>query len=159
MTLDRKDIKAIRRMIRYEFKQALVRTITIEKGVKPGTDNKRPGEKSSTPPNPNVKEEVVLDKVNILDWMVYYFPWVEGAHRGLQEDTNKTNNKTTKHIENMQTPIANLEAMKNIFLAHENTMKKLVGFTKYIEDELKGIEASKKVEVIELKKVGGSEEK
>lgn len=64
------------------FNQAMTRTLKIESGK----DN--PGGP------PVIKEETW----NMVDWLVKYFPHVEGALRGVQADTNKTANNMFRLI-------------------------------------------------------------
>ena len=76
--LSKKDLEAIRGIIREELKDALVRTVTVERGAEKQGD-----------PEKVIKEE----QWNVLDFMAAYLPKVEGSIRGMQEDVDKTKNQ------------------------------------------------------------------
>ena len=76
--LSKKDLEAIRKIIREELKDALVRTVTVERGPETQGD-----------PEKVIKEE----EWNVLDFMAAYLPKVEGSVRGMQEDVDKTKNQ------------------------------------------------------------------
>ncbi|MHA2344225.1 MAG: hypothetical protein ACXADW_20355 [Candidatus Hodarchaeales archaeon] len=119
-TLNKEDIKIIKRLIRYEFKSALVRTIEVEKAARPGEDLPREGK---------VHEKV---KTNVLDWFVSYLPYIEGALRGIQKDTNKTNNAVRENLIPLITDdmLEGLIAIKNILLNHEDNLLTIGEFSK-----------------------------
>lgn len=71
--LTRKDKEWIRQMIREEFKEALYREVTIERNMEGGRLEK--------------------SNENLLDVLASWIPKTEGALRGMQEDTDKANNK------------------------------------------------------------------
>ncbi|MHA1942428.1 MAG: hypothetical protein ACW97P_12035 [Candidatus Hodarchaeales archaeon] len=119
-TLNKEDIKIIRRMIRYEFKNALFRTIEVEKAARPGEDLPREGK---------VHEKI---QTNVLDWFVSYLPYIEGALRGMQVDVNKNNNTVREKLLPLITDdmLEGLIAIKNILLNHEENLLVIGEFSK-----------------------------
>ena len=75
--LSKKDEEKIRKIIKDEIKEALNRKITIERGPRKHGD-----------PEKVIKEE----EWNILDFLAYYFPYMEGALRGVQADVDSSRN-------------------------------------------------------------------
>jgi len=84
----KKDREEIRQIIQEELKDALVRTVMVERGARKQGD-----------PEKVVKEE----EWNVLDWFVVYAPRIEAALRGMQEDVDKTANKVDAQREQLQT--------------------------------------------------------
>lgn len=81
--LSSKDKEFIRQIIREELKEALtaflVREITVEKGPRKQGDPEKTIEK---------------EEWNVLDFLCYYLPLLEGSNRGLQSDVNIMTNKS-----------------------------------------------------------------
>ncbi len=77
--LSKTDREDIREIIREELKTALFTTITVERGPEKNGD-----------PEKVVKEE----EWNVLHFLAAYLPQIQGALRGMQEDTNKANNRS-----------------------------------------------------------------
>jgi hypothetical protein len=75
-----KDIEQIRQIVREELQAALSRTITVERSAR------QQGE---------IEKKTVEEQWNILDWMVYYMPYIEAALRGGQETTDHVKNGMT----------------------------------------------------------------
>jgi hypothetical protein len=101
----------VRGVIREELKAALFRTITIERGPRQQGD-----------PEKVVKEE----QWNVLDFLAAYLPKLEGALRGLQEDTDKTKNRVSESV-------ARLEAIGGILLGMESAAKTLAALSDRIK--------------------------
>ena len=75
--LSKRDKEEIRNIIQGELKEALCRTITIERGPRQQGD-----------PEKVVKEE----QWNVLDFLATYLPRIEAALRGMQEDVDHAKN-------------------------------------------------------------------
>lgn len=88
-------------------------------------------------------KEVKNEKVFLPEWWVRYLPEFLGSMRGLQEDTNKANNK-------MMDTQEGLKAMSNILLGIEK------GVTKFIK---LGNQLSKRIDHIEVKKIESDSKK
>jgi len=82
----------------------MTRKITVEYGPRKQGD-----------PEKVIKEE----DWNILDWLVRYMPYNEGALRGMQEDLSKAKNTI------MSDYVPKLDAIGQIILAMENTARYL----------------------------------
>lgn len=107
--------ETVRKVIKEELQEALttflVREITVEKGPRKQGD-----------PEKRVEKETV----NVLDWMCYYVPLIEGAIRGSQQDMNKVTNKSNTIVEQIQ-------AIGNILMGHENTVKQIAQFAQKLD--------------------------
>lgn len=101
--LSRNDKKYIKDLIHNEFKEALFRTIQIERGPRKQND-----------PEKIVKEE----EWNILEFLATYFPYLEGALRGNQKDVDELKNKMIDF--NLK-----IEAVGKVLLGLENSALKL----------------------------------
>lgn len=101
----------VREIIREELKAALVRMVTVERGPRQQGD-----------PEKVIKEE----EWNLLDFMAAYLPKIEGALRGMQEDTDKTKNRVAESVQR-------LEAIGSILLGMESAAKALAA----LSDEIK----------------------
>lgn len=84
--LTKKDKQWIQKTFQEGLKQALFRKITIEKGHRKQGD-----------------PEIVTQEidVNVLDFLVKYLPDIEGRLLGMQEDVDKTKNKTIECLDKM----------------------------------------------------------
>ncbi|MEW6670237.1 MAG: hypothetical protein AB1427_00955 [Thermodesulfobacteriota bacterium] len=69
-------------------------------------------------------------KVNVIDQIVKYLPFVEGALRGMQEDLDKTKNHVAGNNDRLQ-------AIGNVLVGMEGSAKRLAEFS----DMVKQIEA------------------
>ena len=101
MLLTKKEKEEIRQIVREELKEALVRTITVERGAR------GPGE-----PEKVVKEE----EWNVLDFLAFYLPRIEAALRGAQGDIDRMKNQIGE--QNIK-----LEAIGKTLLAMEQGAK------------------------------------
>jgi hypothetical protein len=109
--LDTEDKKWIKKTIRKEFKEALFREITIQKGVRKPDD---------------IETHYETDNVNVLDFLAKYLPYIEAAVRGMQEDTDKSKNRSieTNSLVN---------AMSQILIGYEGSIKKLAQFIQVLD--------------------------
>ena len=85
-------LKEIKILLREELEKALkaflVREITVEKGPSKQGDPEKTIEKENW---------------NVLDFLCYYLPLLEGSNRGLQSDINKVTNSSKVLINEVQT--------------------------------------------------------
>lgn len=118
LELKENDKAWIRETIKEELCKALTRTITIERG----------------PRNPGDKERHIRDEEhNILDFFIWYIPYLEGALRGLQADTDKYRNRINELLEMEAKTQKALEATAKIMLGYENSIKILVAFSEKVK--------------------------
>lgn len=118
LELKESDREWIRETIKEELSTAFKRTITIERG----------------PRQPGDKEKHVRDEEhNILDFLVWYVPYLEGALRGLQADTDKYRNRINQLLEMEGKTQKALETVANIMLGYEQSIKTLVSFSERIK--------------------------
>lgn len=107
--------KKVKKVVKEELQEALtaflVREITVEKGPRKQGDSEKRIEKES---------------VNVLDWMCYYIPLIEGAIRGSQQDMNKVTNKSAEMGEQIQ-------VIGNILVGHEDTVKQIAQFAQKLD--------------------------
>ena len=125
--LSKKDKKEIRTLFAEEFNKAMTRKITVERGTR----------KQGDPESKTVEEEW-----NVLDWMVGYFPYVEGAIRGVQTDVERAKNRSSDTLEGMK-------VISHILLGQEKGIKKLVEFSNWVENNQKRLE-DKQSKVLEI---------
>lgn len=92
----------IQKMIHMEFKEALYREITIEKAARKSGD---------------VDGEIEKSVENVLDMLVRWLPYTEGAVRGSQEDSNKAYDMSLKTLRESRQVAELLGAMQNPVLA------------------------------------------
>jgi len=118
--LSKKDLEQIRTIIQEELKAAFTVEIQYEKFDK----------------DKGIKE-LKTEKHFLPEWLVDFQPHLIGALRGMQEDSNKANNK-------MIGTAANVKALTKIMLQAENSMKCIAA----ISDQIKGPEEIKKIESI-----------
>ena len=104
--LSKNDKKDIRALFAEEFSKAMTVKIKYEKGPR----------KQGDPEKVEVEEEW-----NILAWLAQYIPYLEGAMRGMQSDTNKVTNQTVKMLEGVR-------AMSEILIEAEKGFKSLGEF-------------------------------
>jgi len=76
--LTKKDKEEIRQIFKEELREALFRTVTIERGPR------GPGD-----PEKVIKEE----QWHVLDFLAAYMPKIEAALRGMQKDVDQAKNK------------------------------------------------------------------
>ena len=130
--LSKKDKEEIRTLFAQEFNKAMMRKITVERGPrKQGDPEKR----------------IVEEEWNVLDWLVGYLPYVEGAIRGVQADVDKSKNKSA-------TTLKAVEVISNILLSQGKGIKKLIEFSNWVEENQRKIEdnfSSKKILEIDQK--------
>jgi hypothetical protein len=109
--LTRKDKDWIRKVIREEFHEALFREITVEKCAR------KPGD---------VEKHYETENLNVLDFLARYLPNIEGAIRGMQEDTDRAKNKSidTNNL---------INAMSQILIGYEGSIKKLAQFIQVLD--------------------------
>lgn len=105
----------LRKIIREELANFLIRTIEVEKASRPGEGEPKEGK---------IYEKV---EVNVLEWFTSYLPYIEGAIRGMQHDMGRVNNKIWKDL----SPA--IESMQKIFLKHEKNMIEISKFTTKIK--------------------------
>jgi len=110
--LSRGDKNWIKKTIQEEFKEALLWKITVDKGIR------KPGD---------LERHYETEDVNVLAFLAKYLPFVEGALRGVQEDTDNTNNKI------LDLP-QKIETIANVLIDSESTLVKLSSFVKMLED-------------------------
>jgi hypothetical protein len=118
--LSKKDVKLIRELIREEFKEALFRTITIEKKAK------GPGE---------VDGKIETSTQNLLDQLVMDLPvWVQSL--GLMEG------EVTKNTDAVNGVISLVGSLQESFMVMAKFVAALqeMGIMAMIEEELKPIE-------------------
>ena len=105
----------VKKVVKEELQEALtaflVRDITVEKGPRKQGDPEKRVEKES---------------INVLDWMCYYIPLIEGAIRGSQQDMNKVTNKSIKMSEQIQ-------VIGDVLVGHENTVKQIAQFAQKLD--------------------------
>lgn len=116
--LSKKDKEEIRKLFAEEFNKAMTRKILVERGAR----------KQGDPEKKTVEEEW-----NVLDWLVGYLPYVEGAIRGVQKDVDSTKNKSVNMLKG-------IEVVSHILLGQEKGIKKLVEFSNWVEDNQKRLE-------------------
>ena len=104
--LSKKDKENIRALFAEEFNKAMTVKIKYEKGPRKQGDPEK---------------LVVEEEWNILAWLATYFPYIEGALRGMQADTNKVTNKSVKMLEG-------ISAMSQILIEAEKGFKALGEF-------------------------------
>jgi len=97
---------AIGTIVLKAFNQAMTRTVKMESGK----DN--PGGP------PVIKEETW----NMVDWLMKYFPYAEGALRGTQSDVNKTANNMYRLVQIFRKK-ETLEALKIAKASYPETKK------------------------------------
>jgi hypothetical protein len=109
--LSSKDKDWIRQAIREEFKEALFREITVEKCKRKPED---------------IEKHYETEDVNVLDFLAKYLPYLEGAIRGMQEDTDKSRNRNidTNNL---------INAMSQILIGYEGSIKKLAQFIQVLD--------------------------
>jgi len=85
--LSKRDREEIQKIVQDELKNALFRTITIERSAR----------------QQNEPEKVIRDEEwNVLDFLATYIPRIEGALRGLQEDVDKMKNHVATNNKNLE---------------------------------------------------------
>lgn len=104
--LSKKDREDIRALFAEEFNKAMTWKFKYEKGPR----------KQGDPEKLEVEEEW-----NIFAWLAQYIPYLEGAMRGMQADTNKMTNAATKALEG-------IKAMSELFTENEKGFKALGEF-------------------------------
>ena len=97
--LSKKDLSNIRTIIQEELKDAL----TI--GIKHDKFDKNTGIK-----------EVIIKEFHLTVWLADQFPYLVGALRGMQSDTNKANNR-------MISTADSVKALNKIMIDNENALK------------------------------------
>jgi hypothetical protein len=108
--LTENDRKAIRQIIQEELKEALFRTITIERGPRQQGD-----------PEKVVKEETW----HVLDFLAAYMPKIEAALRGMQEDVDRAANSAARQEDRVA-------AIGQVLLGIETAAKRLAAFSDYV---------------------------
>lgn len=86
-------------MIQEELNATLTRTITVKKAPP-----------DSEPYNTD-------EEWNVLDWIVGYIPYIEGAIRGVQQDTDKAKNEATANTAKLQVLGQTLAGMEQAALS------------------------------------------
>lgn len=104
--LSKTDKEWLRAMVREEIKTALEVEVTLEKHRNDETGMPLPVPKIMT-----IKESIV-------SFWARYLPYYEGAMRGLQETTDKMNNRTIKQE-------SAIELMAQTMISSEDAFKKL----------------------------------
>lgn len=111
--LSKKDLDQIRNIVQEELTNYLIRTVEVEKGPRKQGDPEK---------------SVEIQTINALDWIIHYMPLIEGALRGVQEDTNRANSKMINTSETV-------EALSAIMLQTEQSLKTI----SFISDGMKQI--------------------
>ena len=100
----------VRKVFQKELRDLVMRDLEIEKGPRKQGD-------------PDVKR-IVTERVNVIDFIAMYLPGVEGALRGVQEDTDSAKNTSAKA----------LEAVKAMAEILETTHKSIVAIASFANE-------------------------
>lgn len=111
----------VRKLIREEFVEALFREITVNKTAR----------------GPGEPEKVIETTTkNVLDALVHWLPYTEGALRGTQEDVNKATNKMNKTFGNvnaLRKTIGSLEKQVQLLgQSFETIAKPMITLTRFV---------------------------
>lgn len=92
--------EAVKEVLQEELKALVLREVIMEKG----------------PRNQGDTDGVVKEKkiINTIDMIAHYLPFVEGALRGVQEDTNRTANAVSLQVLKIEGMGKTLISMQNV---------------------------------------------
>lgn len=96
----------VREVLQEELRDLVMREIEVEKGPRKQGD-------------PDVKR-VVKEEWNVIDYMAGYIPYLEGALRGVQEDTDAAKNASAKALEGIKAVAGILETTHRSIMAISN---------------------------------------